>query len=286
MAKSSAATFARAFVSIHGVDCAHRLGAIGPTIGREIEEVDADNFEGALVRAVGLPRGAILINNAIREPGRKLFTLAHELGHYVLPGHGEEVTPCRRDVLENFGDRISSREREANVFAAEVTMPEEVVRPLAAHDPSFAVVEAIVERCGTSLTASTYRLVDVTTHALAVVWSEAGKVRWYHRSEELLLKVRVDVLSPGTLAADCFRGEQPPDDWVEVPAEAWFFADAVRDGATVREATRYLPRYGATLTLLHVTDLIELRSDYQEPDDDELDPVEFTLRRRHWPTKR
>lgn len=287
MKESSVAAFARGFIAVHGVDCARRLDTVVSAIGLEVEEVDADNFEGALVRAVGMPRGTILVNRAIREPGRKLFTIAHEVGHYVLPDHGDEAGPCGRGDVENFDERIAKREREANLFAAELAMPEEIVRPLMVRDPSFTVIEELAASCGTSLTASAYRLVDRSTHALAVVWSSDGRVRWYHRSQEFRPKIRVEELSLATVAADYFRsGDSPPAGWVQVPADAWLYADAIREGATLREWTRHLPSYDATLTLLHATEFIEARHDYEEPEDGDLDPKEFSLERSRWPSKK
>lgn len=283
--RNSVLTYARAFVSVYGLDCARRLAEIGPRIGLEISEVDADNFEGALVRVAGVPCGEILINRSIREHGRKHFTLLHEVGHYVLPGHGDESRPCRRSDVENFGDKISQRELEANAFAAEVTMPTQVARPIAMKEPSFAAVEELSEKCGTSLTASAYRLVDCATHAVAVVWSRAGEVRWYHRSAEFRSKVRMGPLSSMSLAADYFGGKPPSERSLnaEVPAEAWLYDDAVQEGATLRESTRFLPAYDATLTLLLATSIVEARSDYMDPEDGELDPDEFSLGRRRWP---
>lgn len=164
-------------------------------------------------------------------------------------------------------------------------MPEEIVGPIAGQVPSFAAVEDLARRCGTSLTASAYRLVERTGHALAVVWSEHGRVRWYRRSGEFRRSVRVDALAPETVAADYFRGIGPPNDWVEVPAEAWLYPDGLLAGATLREWTRALPSYGATLSLLFVEQFLEARHDYQESDDGSLDPDEFGLARRRWPGK-
>jgi hypothetical protein len=43
-----------------------------------------------------------------------------------------------------------------------------------------------------------------------------------------------------------------------------------------------MPRYNAVLTLLVISDSIEAWDDENE----ELDPAEFTINRKHWPTKR
>lgn len=56
---------------------------------------------------------------------RKRFTIAHELGHFCL-GHG----PSRRDTSKSgwYGADDLEKEKLANAFAAELLMPEEVVR--------------------------------------------------------------------------------------------------------------------------------------------------------------
>ncbi len=60
---------------------------------------------------------------------RRRFTAAHELGHAVL--HRESMGRYRADTdktLLEGGDATDELEREANAFAAELLMPEEVVR--------------------------------------------------------------------------------------------------------------------------------------------------------------
>ena len=44
---------------------------MAPRLGLEIREVNADGFDGALIRARELPLGAIVIRRSIREAGRK-----------------------------------------------------------------------------------------------------------------------------------------------------------------------------------------------------------------------
>src|SRR5258706_7905106 len=77
------AVYVQGFLATFGNDCGKRLYEIATMIGITVTEVDAESFEGALIRIVGAPKGKIAINANIREPARKRFTLAHELGHYV-----------------------------------------------------------------------------------------------------------------------------------------------------------------------------------------------------------
>jgi Zn-dependent peptidase ImmA (M78 family) len=58
---------------------------------------------------------------------RRRFTAAHELGHAVL--HGDRMGRYVADTaISEADDATSEMEREANLFAAELLMPEEVIR--------------------------------------------------------------------------------------------------------------------------------------------------------------
>jgi hypothetical protein len=81
----------------------------------------------------------------LRWPGRRRFTIAHELGHWVLHcarGHfGEEPVHCRTETLSEQGTSDEQgavqtpphprypppRERDANRFAAALLMPRALV---------------------------------------------------------------------------------------------------------------------------------------------------------------
>ena len=78
------------------------------------------------------------------EPIRRhRFTIAHEIGHWVchcLEGHAsaQPASMCRKADLQLDAGRAI--EREANVFAAELLMPEDAVRTIWEAAPQIAVV--------------------------------------------------------------------------------------------------------------------------------------------------
>jgi Zn-dependent peptidase ImmA (M78 family) len=67
--------------------------------------------------------GRTIVLNGPGDERRRRFTIAHEIGHFVL--HPERVSPERGGPANEAGRRV---EREANQFAAELLMPEERVR--------------------------------------------------------------------------------------------------------------------------------------------------------------
>jgi Zn-dependent peptidase ImmA (M78 family) len=73
-------------------------------------------------------------------PARQRFTLAHEVGHWVCQCRTGRHPPvlCRTEDM-SLDPATRSREREANIFAAELLMPEEAVRSIAAEEAAQAL---------------------------------------------------------------------------------------------------------------------------------------------------
>jgi uncharacterized protein DUF955 len=242
-------------------------------------------FDGALVRIVGVPLGTVLLKRAIREIGRKKFTIAHEIGHFVMSHHGLEGTVCRSDEVESWSKSIPEHEREANVFAGEFLIPESYVKSRVCEaPPSFENLRWIARTFSTSLTASGYRLMDLTTFRAAIVWSTDGRIRWFKPSGEFQAFVPVhEEIPDGTMAYNCFQGQQVPDRFEHVRADLWLRVRHMKQDTALLEHSIFLPNYRSVLTLLYVDQPTELLPD-EEEDSSELDPEEFTLRRRRWPS--
>ncbi|HWQ23381.1 MAG TPA: ImmA/IrrE family metallo-endopeptidase [Gaiellaceae bacterium] len=107
---------------------------------------------------------------------RYRFTIAHELGHWVchvLGAGAERAEPvyCRAKDLSEDADR--ALEREANVFAAELLMPEPAVRSvweeLVAQSHELDPVTACAARFDVSPTAMQWRL-----HSFGLAGAPAG----------------------------------------------------------------------------------------------------------------
>lgn len=73
-------------------------------------------------------------HEAHRSPGRRRFTIAHELGHWILHCDGASRPGAQYCRSEDVGAEAAAREleRQANAFAAALLMPEQAVRDLAA----------------------------------------------------------------------------------------------------------------------------------------------------------
>jgi Zn-dependent peptidase ImmA (M78 family) len=96
-------------------------------IALKLDEVD-DDLSGFLYRDQKT-KNVIIGANKSHHPNRQRFTIAHELGHYLLhEGELVHLDSDRGAFMLNLRDSTSSKgedndEREANLFAAELLMP-------------------------------------------------------------------------------------------------------------------------------------------------------------------
>jgi Zn-dependent peptidase ImmA (M78 family) len=276
----------QSFLSRFGNDCGKRLPEVVAQIGLELVFREAESYEGALLRIKDIPRGFIVINSEIKEESRKRFTIAHECGHFLLPGQQDLSTPCSKEKIENWNEQLYLPELDANRFAAEILMPRDSVNPNLRLEPTMDSVQSIAATCGTSLTASGFRLIELTSFRAAIVWSQNNNVVWYKSSPEFVRWVRKGELTEETFAADCFKGRGVPKQLEPVPASAWLFEKGLKDGARIWEHSVSLPNYAAVLSLLVMRESVEAHEGIFSGEESDLDPVEFTLGRKRWPSKR
>lgn len=86
----------------------------------------SDDLSGVLMRK---SEGTVIAVNTYHAPARQRFTIAHEIGHFVLQHKGDlfvdQTVLNRRDGRSSYA--IDSQEIEANAFAAALLMPRQQV---------------------------------------------------------------------------------------------------------------------------------------------------------------
>ena len=93
----------RAFLKRFGEECGKHLHEILPDLGLRLHYRNATSYQGALLRIKGVPRGDIVLSRSVRENTRQRFTLAHEIGHYLLPDQ-QDLSPVAK-LKSNRGTR-------------------------------------------------------------------------------------------------------------------------------------------------------------------------------------
>jgi Zn-dependent peptidase ImmA (M78 family) len=132
----------------------------------DIEIFEDNELESFVSGILMMKAGRVgLVINHYHSESRKRFTIAHELGHYLLHRDTSSVfideTPLFYRGARSERD-VDTREVEANVFAAELLMPEEAVRADLKAAPARAkdsvAIGKMATRYGVSGTAMQYRL--------------------------------------------------------------------------------------------------------------------------------
>lgn len=114
--------------------------------------------DGITIGIGGEEKPQIIINDSAPDT-RKKFTLAHELGHIVIPWHTGTIVSHIDHVESNF--EYKEMEAEANQFAAELLIPRGWLLDIQNTFPSFeGLVEHILNSTGASRDAVLIKIFD------------------------------------------------------------------------------------------------------------------------------
>jgi Zn-dependent peptidase ImmA (M78 family) len=247
---------------------------------------DTDGFPveiyGALFRSGN--QFGILVSSACPGDGHRRFTIAHELGHYHLPGHVERLFPFDGDgnavsMGGHFRGRKDPVEVEADYFASELLMPERLVRPLIRRiGDGLNAIQVLAGEFRTSMSAAAIRYASVTNEAVAVILSRDGVIEWTaispalfaHRWARPSLKKEWAPRGSGTrrLALGPDRVRNGESDGATMLLCEWFPGAPAPIG--VAEEAIGLGAFGRVLTVLTAVDLSDPRYEgdgEEDPDD-------------------
>jgi Zn-dependent peptidase ImmA (M78 family) len=248
--------------------------AIATAAGIEVVAKPASNggVSGMLLRVDDL--FCIAYATHISSPGFRRFSIAHELGHYFLPGHVDAVL-TDDGMHESRAGFVTSDpyEMEADYFAARLLMPNALfTAALRRAGEGLAAVEELAGRCGTSLTATAIRYTQCSREPVAMIISCGNAIDYCFMSDALKDVDGLDwVRKRQTLPRTSVTAEFNQDTARIARADRTTGTSALQDwfgGALKIEVTEDvvgLGEYGKTLTILHGSDLPE------EDEDEELE---------------
>jgi IrrE N-terminal-like domain len=139
-----------------------------------------EDFEGGLFPSPsGKPRWLIAYNSAIPLKERLRYTVAHELGHYLLHRRRGEKILCRLQDMSIWRGEYQRREVEANRFAAGVLMPtDDYCRQVKGQRIDLELFRFCAERYGVSLTPAILKWLSFTPELAILVRSLDGFIDW------------------------------------------------------------------------------------------------------------
>jgi hypothetical protein len=110
-------------------------------------------------------KGFRLVYSSYLSPGRKRFTIAHEIGHAIVLQSGPKCPTRGREL-----------ERICDMFAVELLMPESTFLHQAQAEPSAQAVKELATKFQTSLAAAGIRYANLK--AVTVFLVEDDRVVW------------------------------------------------------------------------------------------------------------
>ena len=244
--------------------------------GRGIEVVakpmENDGVSGMLVRFGN--EFAIAYATHHENEGFENFSVAHELGHYFLPGHADAViTGDTGSHASRAGYSSSDKyEVEADRFAAGLLMPRHLFFPaLERAGSGLAAIEKLKTLCMTSLHATAIRYTQCSRDPVAIIISRDSIIEhcfmsaalknvdgidWIRKRESVPRNTATftfNQVATNVLHGARIEGTSNLQDWF-----------GGRRSIEISEDVVGLGRYGKTLTVLYDIDIPE-----PEDEDDE-----------------
>ncbi|MDC8755639.1 ImmA/IrrE family metallo-endopeptidase [Erythrobacter sp. sf7] len=201
-----------------------------------IKEIETTAFEAALVTDEARSAGHILVNR--HSPRlRRRFSIAHELGHFLIeahqPGAGHPMQ-CALGDLHAVDTRAKDRSRriegEANAFAAHLLMPHKRIREFISRSGvSLETLVTMARAFEVSKEAMARAFVEAYSEPVGVIVSRHGRVERFYRHEDFpFLTISIgqrlpdDSIAPEILpVGTCSEAEETdPDTWLSESAAA------------------------------------------------------------------
>lgn len=247
---------------------AHDISARQPDPIIDIRGGDLGELEGMLLKR---EKGwYLLYNDQVLSSGRINFTIAHELGHYLLHRKEEDAFRCSTEDLLNGGALARQREIAADQFAATLLMPfDDYRKQVATTRVDIDLLGRCADRYGVSLLAAIRQWIGFTPQRAVLVVSRDGFVQWSWASRKALrtrarfrFSKETIPIPEASLAAQTTRH---PDARVgiDVPARVWFQEEPA--DMSLREMRVVSDQYDLVITLLILPD----RDPWEKEDNDE-----------------
>ncbi|EJC71692.1 putative Zn peptidase [Rhizobium leguminosarum bv. trifolii WSM2012] len=222
----------------------------------DILEMETEEFEGGLTTDPDKQKGVILYK-AGTKGGRRRFTIAHEIGHFLIPWHKGDQRCTKKDMSERRTETlVQKQETEANRFAAGILMPRpwfvSDMRKLG--DADVEHVKTLARQYWTSVEATVARYVELTDDCCAFVFSKDGIIRYTKATKDfppLSVRSKHHLPERSLSGRSSDRTQPGPSEWAEIQGSVWLTGEGRSHYPKVLEQT-LRQREGYQLTLLFI----------------------------------
>jgi Zn-dependent peptidase ImmA (M78 family) len=195
----------------------------------DIQALEVDGFEGGLMMFSDRSSGTILYSQSANSR-RKRFTIAHELGHFLMPSHvprDGKAFMCKKSDMALFrvqpgGDRYIQMEVQANQLAAGLLMPQAAFELQLRRHTNFEIqhIPEIAETFDVSKEACCRRCVEISDDLIAIIIAKDCVVKNIYKNPAfpMISSKRGDRLS---YLSNLKLNPGMVSDWKEDRADVW-----------------------------------------------------------------
>lgn len=154
------------------------LNKICENLNIKIKHKPLKEADGYFILKDGLK--IIALKDSLKNTARERFTIAHELGHYLLPSHDCKVL-CKFKSDDYIAkNRYSEKEKEADSFAAQLLMPDIFIKEtLEKIMPSdINEILEISNQYNVSLTSLLCKYIDINYESMALLYYKNRIIKW------------------------------------------------------------------------------------------------------------
>lgn len=189
-------------------------------------EVRYEPLNGCEATLIGYNTKAIATIKRSASRGRERFSIAHEIGHWLL--HRGRSFRCRADdIVQNYSSEITL-EKEADEFASHLLMPKRLFHPAikSLAKPTINDLQRIADDFDVSMQAMSIRLATLDTLPVIVACYDRNGRIWRSRANHIPSRWRLkQSLDEDSFAYDIVNGHADGNKGGKQSADAWFEND-------------------------------------------------------------
>lgn len=213
--------------------------------------IKRNKLDGASARLLCIEDAAcITVSNSEIYERRIRFSIAHELGHFFLHRKKSNIFSCSEKDMFDWNN--ANIESEANIFAANILMPENLFKnEIKLKDHNIKLINETSNIFSTSITSTLIRVVECSREPCALVCIKDGIVAWVKKNKDFSYFIigRNTKIAELSYAHDCLKNMDTNLEG-RVPVGSWINDDRVDEDATLFESTFVVPSQRTIFSLL------------------------------------
>lgn len=224
----------------------------------KINYEDVDAAEAFLIVCNGKKNIVINRKKILYKP-RERFTIAHEIGHYIIPWHNS-LHKCL-----NIGDFDSTNiiENEADIFASELLMPtNEIQQKIIGRDVNLDLIKELAQEFNVSLGAMTRKIIKNTNEKVIVLlYYDDGTKIIQAQTSSFHLNLKEGIIR-GSAAKELLQNGHANETIKRILSSDVWFKD--NNNINIVEESLYQPKLSRVFTLLRIakdTDYLDIYID-------------------------